>query len=156
MLFKPQYIWIATPVLMRGKQIVVHSVKELEALGFDRSHAVKCAKGKRFMHNNHIMKKVPRTISRKQLEKACGEEVLRALELGLRPDTRCRFKAPIAARNLESGEVVIFHTTIELAAAGFNRNNVNAVINGIRESHRNHVFYRVAADVWNSEDFSGE
>lgn len=150
-----KFIWIATPVLMRGKQIVA-TLKELEALGFDRSNTVKCAKGKRTMHNNHIIKNEPRTISRKALEKSCGLEVLRALELGLRPSSRTYLQHPIAAKNLETGKVTIFHSPDEIRAAGFLNPNVSMVINGKRKHHKNHIFYRVAPDVWNTKEFDDE
>lgn len=155
-MFERKFIWIATPILMRGRQIVAHSIKELVSLGFDSGAVVNCAKGRRFMHKNHIIKQAPQTISRRQLEKLCGEEVLRALELGLRPDPHSQMKQPIAAYNSATGEVTIFYSSNGLMAAGFNPDNVRAVIRGTRTHHRNHKFYRVDPEVWNCKGFGDE
>ncbi|EOM1525900.1 hypothetical protein ACNBFH_004440 [Salmonella enterica subsp. enterica serovar Bareilly] len=105
------------------------------------------------MHKDHVFKKEPRTISRKQLEKSCGLEVIRSLELGLRPNPRSKIKAPIAARNLATGEVTIYYSISDLAVAGFTPSLVTHVINGNRETHKGHTFYRVAPDVWNIDGF---
>ncbi|HGX3709858.1 TPA: hypothetical protein ACNEJR_004675 [Escherichia coli] len=132
------------------------TMQELKDAGFDKGNAHKAAAGVRNEHRNHIFARVPRELGKDELAKVLGAEILRSIEMGLRPDPTSRMKRPIVGIDRATGKGQVFYSTKAVELMGFNMSNVLAVINGQRDSHRNHTFYRVASDAWNSEGFGDE
>ncbi|ELY9959084.1 hypothetical protein SP695_004641 [Salmonella enterica] len=153
-MFDAKFLWVATPLFL-GKQKVM-TMQQLKDAGFDKGNAHKAASGVRNEHHGHIFKRVPREIGKKDLEKVLGEEILRSIEMGLRPDPTSRMKRPIVAVDRATGKGQIFYSVQSLEAAGFNSSNVISVMQGNRASHKNHTFYRVAADAWNCKGLDNE
>ncbi|EJO7807604.1 hypothetical protein NUL63_004563 [Salmonella enterica] len=156
MLYKQQYLWIATPFDLRQPQRVFRTMEELKSAGFDRGDACAAANGNRRQHKKHLFRREPRTIGKAALIKACGQEIVRALMLGENPDPRGRMSAPIAARCIETGEVTLHYSRFSLESAGFDRRHVYGVLAGKSKFHRGHVFYRVSPEVWKNEAYCSE
>jgi hypothetical protein len=73
-----------------------------------------------------------------------NSETRKKLSLSKSGNKNPKFKGKIVAINKKTGKEMIFTGNKELESFGFDNGHVYHCVNGVRKSHKGHIFKRVA------------